>query len=328
MAIKLPGDSGFLLGSDQIDLLAIIGKVSNAAKYAALLTKHIIPSPDGSIKTLVDAEQALKDGVLEVNPFNGRTVVIFVNDGATVYYEWSVEDQELHKIGRPVGNFLIEYTGANYTKFDNNGDVFNFNKSWFISVGCLTMHHTNAFQTLFSAGDNSFNWLAGVGNYGIYLDDREPVTQGGSSRQNTWTDPEMGRILLTYDHTSKLLYYYLGAQGSNPVKRILDIEQYQGDPVALYETPTELCIGKNLSGTGKLKGQLNELIGGVEYIDQNYVNDLYSGDGVDWTSFNKVTFTASMGEGDWPSGNTTGNVLTNMQMIGGGSDDYKPVPEE
>ena len=190
------------------------------------------------------------------------------------------------------------------------------------------MHATKAFQTLFSAGDNSFNWLADNSNYGIYLDDRVPVTQGGSSRKNTWSDPAMSRVMLNYDHNTKKLEYWLGAMGTNPTVKILDIEQFQGDPAMLYETPTELCLGKGLSGSNNVKGQLNELIGGTEYLEAAEVQAIYSGDGEDWSMFPKVTTHASLGEGTWPNVDVTGGVLSNGQMYGGSADDYKPVPEE
>ena len=326
--IKLPSDSGLVLGSQSIDLLEIITRVKAASDFSAQTTLHIVPSLDGSIKTLDEAVTALKDGTMTVNSFGGRTLIIYANDGSPTFYLWNIEEQELHKLGRPAGNNFIEFHGENYATFDNNGDLFNFNKSWFLSVGCLTMHATNAFQTLFSAGDNSFNWLAGAGNYGIYLDDRVPVTQGGSSRKNTWSDPEMSRVMLNYDHNTKKLEYWLGAMGTNPTVKILDIEQFQGDPAMLYETPTELCLGKGLSGSNNVKGQLNELIGGTEYLEAAEVQAIYSGDGEDWSMFPKVTTHASLGEGNWPNVDVTGNALSNGQMYGGSAEDYKPVPEE
>jgi hypothetical protein len=326
--IKLPSESGLLLGPQSIDLLEIITRVKAASDFSARTTLHIVPSLDGSVKTLDEAVTALKDGSMTVNAFGGRTLIIYANDGQPTFYLWDVESEELHKLGRPVGNNLIEYHGANYTTFDNNGDIFNFNKSWFLSVGCLTMHATGAFQGLFTAGDNSFNWLAGNGNYGIYLDDREPVTQGGSSRQNTWSDPAMSRVMLNYDHTTKKLEYWLGAMGSNPTLKILDIEQYQGDPVNLYETPTELCLGKGLSGSNNLRGELNELIGGTQYLGSSQVQAIYSGDGKDWSAFPQITIHAPLGEDTYPSVSVTGNVLSNGQMVGGSADDYKPIPEE
>lgn len=326
MTIKLPGTTGLELGPDNVDLLQIIDSVANSAKFTRQRTIHFVSSL-GAVKTLEDAVQALKDGTLEVNEFGGYTFVILSDDGQGTFYIWNAEEEELHKVGRPVGNKYIEFHSVNYGQFDNNGDVFNFNKSWFISVGCLTMHATSAFQTLFSAGDNTFNWLAGAGNYGIYLDDRLPVTQGGSSRANTWTDPELSRVLLNYNHVTKKLEYWLGPMGSNPTLKILNIEQYQGDPVNLYETPTELCLGKAVSGTGGLKGEINELIGGTVYLEAAQVQAIYSGDGVDWSAYPEITFGATLGEDTWPSIGTYGTVLSNGTMNGGSADDYKDVPE-
>lgn len=328
MAVKLPNETGLILGPNSIDILPLMSKLADAAKFAGQRTVHLVPSEDGTIKTVSDAEQALKDGNLEVNDHGGRTLVYTFIDGALVAYAWDTEEQELHKLGRPVGNNLINFTGANHIKFDNNGDLFNFNKSWFVSVQLLTIHSSNAFQTMFSAGDNTFNFLAYTGNYGIYLDDREPVTQGGSSRQNTWIDPGFDRVMLNYNHNTKKLEYWVGPMGSNPVVRILDIEQYQGDPAQLYETPTEFCVGKAMGGTGAFKGEGNEMIAGTQYLGSTQVQAIFSGDGKDWSSFPEITIHASLGEGTWPSVEVTGSVLSNGQMIGGSSNDYQPIPEE
>jgi hypothetical protein len=330
MTIKLKGDSGLVIesadGAQSVDLMSKRDQLIDAINNITKLTSHLIPSLDGTINTVEESIEALKNGTLAVNAFGGRTIVRHVNDGIVTVYLWNVEEQELHKLGLPVGNYYIDFHGDNYIHFDNNGDVFNFNKSWFISVGCLTMHANGAFQTLFSAGDNTFNWLAGGGNYGIYLDDRVPVTQGGSSRKNTWSDPELTRVMLNYDHTTKNLEYWLGAMGSNPTVKILDIEQYQGDPAQLYETPTELCVSKAMSGTGGVLGGMNELIAGTEYLTNDRVQAIYSGDGVDWSSYPEITIHAGLGEGNYPNVDVTGTVLSNGIMSGtGNADDFVPI---
>ena len=307
------------------NLKALLSALAAARK----LTRHMLDPVTTPYKNLEQVEDALKDGTLETNQFGGATLVYYVSSAIPLIYIWDVGEQELHKLGEPVGNNYLNMTGANYIEFTNNMGLFDFNKSWFMSIQTLTLHATGAFQGLFSLGDISFNFLTGTGNYGIYLDDRVPVTQGGSARSNTWHDPATLRILLNYNHVTQRLEYWTGAQGSTPVRiKDLDVNQYQGDPSQLYVTPAAdepLCIGKGLSGSNNFRGEVNDFIAGDTFLGATTVNNMFNATRDDLVAMSEVKFHAPIGEDTWPTTSCTGG-LTGGTVVGGSAADFLPVP--
>ena len=310
-----------------------VHKLLETIQHSVQTFHHHIPVLDSEgnlLNSVNEAQQALLDGKLQVNPFtNGRTIVSHVDRGTPVIYLWDAEEGELHKMGQPVGNNFLELTGANYIELGGNGGMFDFNKDWFVSVQCLTLHANNQFQGLFSLGDNSFNFLTGGTNYGVYLDDIEPVTQGGSARSNTWHDPETLRILLNYNATTQRLEYWTGAQGGNPTKiKDLDVNLYQRNygTGTLYENQpadAKLCIGKGLSGSGNLRGQINDFIGGTTFLGETTINNMFNATRDDLVVMPQVEFHASIGEDTHPAVSCTGGL--DGTVVGGTSDDFKPV---
>lgn len=335
MAIKLKGDTGLILesadGSKSVDLMEKREHLINAIDAAKMVTRYMIPTEvDGTkIRNIEEAEAALQGGVLEVNDLGGRTVVFHVTRGVPLVYVWNTEEQQLQKLGEPQGNNYLDMTGANFIEFDNNMELFDFNKSWFVSVQTLTLHPTSAFQGLFSLGDNSFNFLTGPGNYGIYLDDREPVTQGGSARSNTWHDPATLRILLNYNHTTQRLEYWTGPQGGTPTRiKDLDVNLYQGDNSnTLYEAQpadAKLYIGKGLSGSHNFRGEINDFIAGNTFLGTSTIQNMFNATRDDLVVMPEVTYHASIGEDTWPAIDCTGG-LTGGKVVGGTAADFKAV---
>lgn len=307
-----------------------VAAVVSAIQSARKLTRHLLDPVTTPYKTLEEVETALIDGTLETNQFGGVTLVYYVKNAIPLIYIWDAEEQELHKLGEPVGNNFLEMTGANYIEFDNNQGLFDFNKSWFVSVQTLTLYATNAFQGLFSLGDNSFNFLAGTGNYGVYLDDREPVTQGGSARSNTWHDPATLRILLNYNHVTQRLEYWTGAQGGTPVRiKDLDVNLYQGTPSELYEVQPDnvpLCIGKGLSGSNNFRGEVNDFIAGDTFLGATTIQNMFNATRDDLVVMPEVKFHAPIGEDTWPAISVTGGLIGG-KVVGGTAADFKPVPQ-
>lgn len=306
-----------------------IAAVVSAITAAKQITRHMLDPVTTPYKNLQQVEDALKDGSLEQNAFGGATLVYYVTRGTPIIYVWDAVEQELHKLGEPVGNNFLEMTGVNHIEFTNNMGLFDFNKSWFVSIQTLALHATGAFQGLFSLGDNSFNFLAGTGNYGVYLDDREPVTQGGSARANTWHDPATLRIMLNYNHTTQRLEFWTGAQGSTPVRiKNLDVNQYQGEPSQLYEVQPDnvpLCIGKGLSGSNNFRGQVNDFIAGNTFLGETTIHNMFNATRDDLVVMPEVTYHAPIGEDVYPAVSSTGG-LTGGTVVGGTDADFQPVP--
>lgn len=337
MAIKLIGDSGLVLvGGDgsEFDIMAHREKIKSAVEHAIHTFEYHIPTLDINgveIKSINEALAALIAGTLKANPFaNGRTLISHYDHGVAVTYLWNSETQELNKLGVPVGNHYLSLNGTNFIEFDGNGELFDFNKSWFVSLQFLIMHANNAFQSVFSLGDNSYNFLTGGTNYGIYLDDREPVTQGGSARSNTWHDPEMLRMMLNYNHVTQRLEYWTGTQGGTATRiKDLDVNQYQGDPSQLYENQpasAKLYIGKGLSGAGNLLGDINDFIAGTSFLEQATIQNMFNATRDDLVEMSEVEYHAPIGEDTGPliscSGGLTGTVINYQEG------DFKPVDPE
>ena len=280
--------------------------------------------------TLDQALELLKNGSLKVNPF-GETVVIDTKHGNQTHYVYDKLSQELHKIGTPVGDKLLNLTGANYLEFNGNAGIFNFNKPWFIGISFLKTNYNNQFQTLFSLGGNSFNFLAGLGNYGIYLDDEMPPTQGGSSRASTWVQPEYENIMINYNPNTNELEYWIGSQESTPVlKKTLNVLQYNDEAKIKedYALDVPLYIGKGAGNTSyNLKAQINDIIAGDETLGSETIKDMFRLSREDMVTHDKIKHHIPIGSSTFPAENDIKGDL-NATIVGGSSSDVEPVSEE
>ncbi|QFR59846.1 hypothetical protein VOWphi5012_062 [Vibrio phage phi50-12] len=85
----------------------------------------------------------------------------------------------------------------------------------------------------------------------------------------------------------------------------------------------KLCIGKGLSGSGNLRGQINDFIGGTTFLGETTINNMFNATRDDLVVMPQVEFHASIGEDTHPTVSCTGGL--DGAVVGGTSDDFKPV---
>lgn len=99
-----------------------------------------------------------------------------------------------------------------------------------------------------------------------------------------------------------------------------------GSPSELYEnqpTSAKLCIGKGLSGSGNLLGQVNDFVGGTSYLGSTTVNAIFNATREDLVLMPQVEFHAPIGEDAHPLITCSGGL--DGAVVGGTSVDFKPV---
>jgi hypothetical protein len=227
---------------------------------------------------------------------------------------------------------FIELDGANDyvslpTLAGGSEDVLDWTKSWSVGITLVGIEHTSdaLWMSLFSSGGNHITLRRGGSNWGLYVTSNDNGYQHGA---NTWYAPaEFDRILLTYDHLTTRLKYYLGnpATGTYAMRANLLVNS---TVVAGNSADATLSIGKGAGAIINWDGGINNLVISNQVLVGPQVDEFFQ-TGEDFTTheyYPDLTSYCRLGEDTFPAvvddkGNVTGGILVN-----GTSEDFADVP--
>lgn len=310
-----------------VSTLSLRGKGNNFNKFSRFFT------------SLDEARASVDEG--DYVPVAGVNNAVLVLGQGIMIWSFQLEDFVLIENFQAIGNQssrYIELDGANdyanlATRAQGSENALDWSKSWSIGITLVGVQpgSDNKWLSLFSSGGNHVTLRRGGTNWGIYVTSNNNSYQHGA---NTWVAPsDTSRILLTYDHTTYRLKYYLGEPSTGQYAMRANL--LVNSTVRTGNNPAgELNIGKGV-GTGTYDphhwdGGINNLLISNTVFSGPMVDEFFqTGEEFnthefypDWTSWCKL------GEDAYPSivdqkANISGGVLQN-----GTSDDFKDIPTE
>lgn len=222
-------------------------------------------------------------------------------------------------------NAYIALDGSNdYIEFTAKGanNILDWDQSWSIGINLVDFEvlADQQYITLFSSGDNAIMLRRGGSNYGMYVTGNNGSTKIGA---NTWYAPAGGgKLLFTYDGTTKRLGYYIVQPDGTWAQRanyLVNTTNIGGN-----NPGTNLCIGKPVTNSVYYHGGLNNLILANEVLagpiitEYAQVNETY-----DESSFYAdLTSWAKLGEDTYPAVVDIKGVLSGGTLENGQPNDF------
>ena len=230
-------------------------------------------------------------------------------------------------------NAYIHFDGSNdYVEFTGGATgLLDWDESWTVAISLVEFEvkADQKFITLFSSGDNAIMLRRGGSNHGLYVTGNNGATKIGA---NTWYAPNPGgKLMFSYDGTSKRLKYYIGnIDGSFALRAnyLVNTANIGGNSPG-----TNFCIGKRVTSNAVAEslmyhGGLNNFIYADEAIagpnvDEYFgVNNTYDEAGF----YGDLNSWVKMGEDTYPNVVDTLGALTGGEFINGTEDDFVEIP--